>query len=165
MEAAIIEVCSSNLEKIHAVTWELLKQETEKDEHLSELSTMIMSGFPESRQYMPSHLDRYWDLKGSLLIVDGVVMFNNRAIIPSSLRSEVLHAGHQGVSAMTERAKVSVYWPGITANINETRANCYDCNRNHHHKLALRLLNPVSQLPHLRQSQLITSNTKASITL
>ena len=65
-----MEVCSSNLEKIRAVAWELLKQETEKDEHLSELSTMIMSGFPESRQDMPSHLDRYWDLKGSLLIVD-----------------------------------------------------------------------------------------------
>jgi len=55
-----------------------------------------------------------------------------RIIIPTSLRSEVLqslHSAHQGVTAMNERAKLEVYWPDITNDVQKVRDGCQDCNR------------------------------------
>ena len=55
-----------------------------------------------------------------------------RIIVPSSLRLEVLkslHSAHQGVTAMNERAKIEVYWPDITNDIQKTRDSCHECNR------------------------------------
>ena len=54
-----------------------------------------------------------------------------RIVIPPSLRKEVLrvlHSAHQGVTAMNERAKSIVYWPGITNDIQGCRENCNSCN-------------------------------------
>ena len=56
----------------------------------------------------------------------------DRIVIPKSLRPEVLqslHAAHQGVTSMTERARCAVYWPGISKDIDSIRASCYQCNR------------------------------------
>ena len=65
--------------------------------------------------------------------MDDVILYKGRVGIPPTLRAEVLqslHAAHQGVCAMNERAKAAVYWPGITGDVNKARRNCYDCNRN-----------------------------------
>ena len=39
-----------------------------------------------------------------------------------------MHYDHQGVTAMNERAKAIVYWPGITNDIQSARENCNNCN-------------------------------------
>ena len=60
-------------------------------------------------------------------------MYNDRVVVPPSLQSQVLatlHAAHQGVSSMEARAQQTVFWPGITADITNTRANCKDCITN-----------------------------------
>ena len=57
---------------------------------------------------------------------------DTRVLIPPSLRADILqslHAAHQGVSSMNERAKASVYWPGITNDIHAARSMCSNCNR------------------------------------
>ena len=53
--------------------------------------------------------------------------------MPPSLRRKVLdslHAAHQGKSAMEQRARSIIYWPGMTADISAMRDACSDCNRN-----------------------------------
>ena len=60
-------------------------------------------------------------------------MYGRRIIVPRSLRREVLdslHSAHQCPSKMIERAKQSVYWPGIMTDIEETRKSCSHCDRN-----------------------------------
>ena len=55
-----------------------------------------------------------------------------RILIPPQLRPEILetlHAAHQGVGGMRERAKTGVYWPGITKDIKSLCANCNVCNK------------------------------------
>ena len=55
-----------------------------------------------------------------------------RIVIPPTLRKDVirsLHSAHQGISSMNERAKASVYWPGITSDILKARQSCDSCNR------------------------------------
>ena len=66
------------------------------------------------------------------MVVDGVVMYGTRVVVPPSLRTEVcahLHGAHQGVSRMTLRAQECVFWPGITNDIVQVRKNCRSCDQ------------------------------------
>ena len=47
-----------------------------------------------------------------------VILYKERVVIPQSLRSkvlELLHSSNGGVTSMTSRAGVSIWWPRITA--------------------------------------------------
>ena len=58
---------------------------------------------------------------------------NDRVVIPPQLRYQVLcalHAAHQGVSAMERRARATVFWLGMTQDIDNIRDSCAYCNRN-----------------------------------
>ena len=52
---------------------------------------------------------------------------------PLILRSRVLnklHAAHQGVRSMHNRAQQIIIWPGITRDIESMREKCQSCNHN-----------------------------------
>ena len=69
----------------------------------------------------------YHQYRNQILEVDGVVVYGERPLIPASLRPQVLdilHAGHSGASTMKHRSAQSVFWPGITAEIEQKRASC-----------------------------------------
>ncbi|XP_041480493.1 uncharacterized protein K02A2.6-like [Lytechinus variegatus] len=96
------------------------------------LLELIESGLPEHRHAFPHPLREYFQFRDGLSSVDGVILFNDRVLIPPSLRDEILthlHAAHQGVTSMTARAEASVFWPGITPAIRALRAGCTQCNR------------------------------------
>ena len=60
-------------------------------------------------------------------------MYQDGVVIPPPLSPQVLqhlHAAHQGTSTMEQRARMIVYWPGMTQDIRATRERCADCNRN-----------------------------------
>ena len=57
-------------------------------------------------------------------------MCGERPLIPTCLRQEVLehlHAAHQGTTKMLGRARESVFWPGLTADVTAHRASCESC--------------------------------------
>ena len=112
-----------------SVSWEAVATETKRDPVLSELSVAVQDGFQGSY----SRLAEFMRYRNSLYLQDGVVMYQDRVVIPKSLRHIVLdslHAAHQGVSSMQMRAQAIVFWPGMTHDIYEKRQRCYDCNRN-----------------------------------
>ena len=60
-------------------------------------------------------------------------MLGQRVIIPASCTRIVLdssHSAHQGSAKMLERAKHSVYWPGLVDDLERTRTGCSICDRN-----------------------------------
>ena len=76
---------------------------------------------------MSPQLLPYWRFRNELSVVDGVLMFGLRAVIPPKLQAEVishLHSAHQGVSHMNNRANECVFWPGITSDIQAARTQC-----------------------------------------
>ena len=82
---------------------------------------------------MPQEISEFWDYRHGLNLSDSVVMYNDRIIVPVALRRQVLqnlHSAHQGTSSMTSRALSTVFWPGITAAIENARDRCQTCNRN-----------------------------------
>ena len=121
---------------------------------MQNLIALINSMFPLEKSEIPHDLIPYWSFRYDLYVIDGVILMVNqvmippvlrnrvvqtympgstiRIIIPTVLRTEVLHSlhsAHQGVSSMNERAKARVFWPGITKDIKNIRENCRSCNR------------------------------------
>jgi hypothetical protein len=115
-----------------AITWERVKLATTSDHDMTQLITLIESGFPQLRHELPSNLQEYYPFRDHLHTIDGVIMYKERIVIPPPLRPHilsVLHCAHQGVTSMIARAKSTVFWPGITPSITALRTNCQHCNR------------------------------------
>jgi hypothetical protein len=140
--------------EFRAITWEIVKRETQCDDSLQKLAIMINSTFPDNKSDMPADLLPYWGVRNNLYMLDNVILMNDQILIPSPLRENAteslingtgtrilippqlrpeivqsLHAAHQGIGSMCERAKAGVYWPGITKDIETARANCTSCDR------------------------------------
>ena len=77
-------------------------------------------------------IQAYYAFRHHLSTTDGVVLYQDRIVLPPSLRPaclKALHATHQSTSSVTARAELSVFWPGITNAIASTCDNCSHCNR------------------------------------
>ena len=115
---------------VRAITWRLLQEETAGSHICRQLLQLIGSGLPDRKEDWPGELSEYHQYRNQLLEVDGVVVYGERPLIPASLRSQVLdilHAGHAGASTMRNRSTQSVFWPGMTREIEEKRATCRAC--------------------------------------
>ena len=120
------------LDTLKSITWDDVRVATASDNTMTKLLSLVDDGLPGSRYEMPPGLQEYHSLRDGLYTLDGVVLYNDGIVIPSSLRSKVLeglHSAHQGISSMTSRAEASVFWPGITSSIREMRDRCSQCNR------------------------------------
>ena len=57
-------------------------------------------------------------------------MRGSRIVIPTPLRKEILaqlHTGHQGITKCRERARQSVWWPGIGKQLQDLIQHCPVC--------------------------------------
>ena len=133
LETCIVAAARSLLPSIQAVTWERVRDETSRDIYLLQLIDLAQNGFPDSQKGLPPQLLPYWRFREDLSVIDGVLMYGHRAVIPPKLREEVcanLHSAHQGVSQMQNRAIDCVFWPGITSDVQAARDRCNPCGIN-----------------------------------
>ena len=94
---------------------------------------MIKHGFPKKFSELSNELAPFWSIRNLLDVESDVVWYDGRIVLPPSLRHralEVLHSAHQGVTGMSDRAQATVYWPGITNDIQRIRSSCKTCCRN-----------------------------------
>ena len=115
----------------HAMTMTRVQMEAVKDANYQTLIDICTNGFPVHSSKLSDYLRPFHKLENQLHIINGVVMFGERIVIPSALRKEVLeglHAAHQGVAGMKARAATCVYWPGISSDITRRRSQCQTCN-------------------------------------
>ena len=92
------------------------KRETDSDPVLSRLREVVLNSWPENRAELAPELREYWNFRDELCIFDGLLMKGDRLITPSSLRREMLdkiHSSHLGVEKCINRARETVYWPGV----------------------------------------------------
>ena len=117
---------------IQSITWNDVRIATSSDNSMIQLIDLIENGFPSAKDSMPSEIRKYFQYRDKLTSFDGVILYNDRVVIPPSLRDKVLqslHSAHQGVTQMCSRADTSFFWPGMTTAINELRQRCQHCNR------------------------------------
>ena len=109
---------------------ERVKEAAASDNEYRLLKKTVEDGFPESRQKLVPEVAPFWNIKDELCVVDTLVMYGRRIVMPRSLRLDTLkrlHASHQGIEKTRRRAQQTVYWPGISADIKNTVGNCTAC--------------------------------------
>ena len=132
LEEKLANAAATNPGDIRAVTWAEVREHTPRNENLQNFQKKIEDGFQgiTSRLDLAPGIREFFQFKDGLSTVDGVILYNNRIVIPSPLRALILdtmYSAHQGVSCMTSRAESSVFWPGITPAIANLRAPCRSC--------------------------------------
>ena len=72
----------------------------------------------------------YWEAQSHLTVVEDLLMYDNRLVIPKSMRLEIpncIHTGHLGITKCRARACESVWWPGSSTAIQEMVSKCNTC--------------------------------------
>ncbi|GBM78619.1 hypothetical protein AVEN_94585-1 [Araneus ventricosus] len=114
-------------DKILSEIW----QAQQEDEVCIQLFNFVQKGWPE-KNALPAHLSRYWEYRHSINIQDELLMMNARLIIPESMRLEILkaiHEGHLDITKCRARAKESIWWPGLSTQIQRMISSCDSCSK------------------------------------
>jgi transposase InsO family protein len=102
------------------------------DPTCSKVSNYSKNGWPNKGDIDPD-IKQYWQEQGNLTIHDNLLLYSGRVVVPKALQKITLakiHQGHQGIQRCRLRAKMSVWWPGISKDIEEFVKRCPVCVKN-----------------------------------
>ena len=109
---------------------EEIRTETEKDDVLSRAIDLTLRGWPKRQRNVLDDLVPFFKQKGSLSVIDGLLSFGSRIVIPEALQNDILdklHEGHLGIVKTLDRAKSAVWWPKMTDDIRARVGQCQHC--------------------------------------
>nr|CAI5844124.1 unnamed protein product [Callosobruchus analis] len=109
---------------------ERLKMAISNDAVFKLLTYYTCYGWPAHRNSVPPEVKRYWTIKDDIYSHKDVLLYKKRLLVPTALRLEflgLLHKSHQGVVSCKRRAQETVYWPGITVDIEKLVLSCQIC--------------------------------------
>ena len=107
-----------------------LQVSIDKDSQLCELREAILNGWPENKVDCPPVLTPYWDFRDELSVCQNVIIKGQTIVVPQNLRPKYLklcHTAHQGADSCLRRARQSVFWPGMTADVKTVVEKCEVC--------------------------------------
>ena len=87
----------------------------------------VSNGWPCDQRQLPQELHLYWNFREDLSVKDGIATKCSRLLMLSTLQRKALEQileGHQGVEKCMLKARESVFWPGISDDIQETVEKC-----------------------------------------
>ena len=94
-----------------------MRTSIENDAQMQTLKSTILEGWPEERSNCDPNIVEYWNHRDELSVDDGLIFRGQTLIVPRRLRAEILlqvHKGHLGITKTLERAKDSLFWPGMS---------------------------------------------------
>lgn len=99
------------------------------DPELVEIRKFCSNGWPT---YMPANtlLTQYWTNQQHFSIVNDLLLYNERIVVPRDLRLDILnklHESHLGINKCKSLAQTSVWWPNITSQIEDMVRRCHVC--------------------------------------
>ena len=115
-------VSDSKLEGIRAAT--------EADLVLQEAINLTKSGWPDREKSVRTDLRAYFSSRGEYSVSHGLLLYCDRIVIPEVLIGEVLeaiHSGHLGLNKCCAQARISVWWPSISGDIERAVGACEYC--------------------------------------
>lgn len=111
---------------------ERITKETAQDETLQAVEEKLQKGWKKGT------LPQYYPVRAELSVSNGLLLRQNRIVIPASMRQDILnriHEGHLGIEKCRARAREAVFWPGINRDIEVMISKCDTCQR-HRYKQA-----------------------------
>ena len=107
-----------------------IKEAQRADAIVKEVIGYCESGWPAYKTDANTVIQPYWDAQAHLTVIKGLLLYDSRIVIPTSLRLKTLdqiHQAHQGITKCRARARRSVWWPGMSSQIQELVQNCRVC--------------------------------------
>lgn len=107
-----------------AITLDEIRNETGTDETLSAVIKALDTG------EWPTNLFRYQAFCNELGVIDGVVVRNDRIVVPVQLRPkslEIAHRGHPGAVTMRRILRERVWWPCMDRDAADRIQSCIGC--------------------------------------
>ena len=132
VEPAMAAAIRRDAETVSSITWDLVALETRTDPGMCALLKAIRDRFPDNCRLNEGVSDHCRYRQG-LYETGDVILYNDRVVIPPSLREtalKALHSAHQGVSSMGARARSILFWLGMSDDIERVRQSCKDCIKN-----------------------------------
>ena len=107
-----------------------LPRETACDPTLQFVKKAILDGFPDTKDEQPAAIHQCFEIPDELSVDDGVILNGQRGIIPQTLRQKIKQKQHNsqiGSHGCFCRARETVYWPGMNAEITDYIQKCNVC--------------------------------------
>jgi transposase InsO family protein len=109
---------------------ERMRSETRRSTEMELLARRVIKGWPTKKHDTDKRIQQYWQQREDITVIDNLLLFRDRLIIPESMRRETmqsLHEGHITNERMQQRANETVYWPGMRKDIQSVAENCQKC--------------------------------------
>ena len=103
--------------------------ETKKDPILKTLITYTTHEWPE-KHLIPTDLLPYYTHRSDITFCEGVLLKNERIIVPTTLRAEMkslIHQGHLRIENCKKRARQSLFWLLMNSEIEDMIKKCSTC--------------------------------------
>jgi len=131
VEAFIHEVSMVNINTSDQNVTKVLNSQM-RDPICAQLKSLILDEWP-GKSDLPIEIQEYFSVKDELSCTNGLLLRGNRMVIPLELRKEMLdrlHSGHLGITKTRKRALGTMWWPGISGEIERKIKSCPVCIQN-----------------------------------
>ncbi|KAJ1525507.1 hypothetical protein ONE63_010315 [Megalurothrips usitatus] len=105
---------------------------TKNDPLLQEVMKFVKTSWPKTSNKLSVKAKKIFHCRSDLTVANNLLYFKNRLVVPSELQNQVLHLlheGHQGMVRSKALASQTVFWPGISKDIEDFVSQCHVCNR------------------------------------
>lgn len=140
MESTERSATESEVETIHLMgaipvsqpTEVKIRDATQRDVGLQAVSDYVKTGWPNAIRDCKPEAKPYYAMRNEITCDDSGCVFKGlRVIIPHAMRTEIrqkLHVAHTGLESTLARARESVFWPGMKADLEDYVSKCEACN-------------------------------------
>ena len=90
-------------------------------------SSASWGGQKTKEKQLPPEMKKYLPMAAEFTLENNLLLRGNRIVIPPPLRQNLLshiHEGHHGITKCRERARNSIWWPGIPRDIEHLVSSC-----------------------------------------
>ena len=125
----LIHSVVSNL-PISDVKLKKLREFNRNDPTTQMLHTYSMKSRPHHKRDEPPPLKSFWNVRNGIHFIGGILLKENRLVIPSAWKKDILqklHFSHCGIEKSKANARMAVFWPGMTKDIEEMVSSCEKC--------------------------------------
>ena len=126
-----------------------IKQAQADDATCQNIQELCMRGWPDKAK-LGSEEKLYLLVAAYLTIQKGLLLKGGRLVIPVTMQKTILgkiHEGHHGITKYRERAKQSVWWPGLSKQIEDLVDKCDKCSKERQNRVAPMIPSDVPERP------------------
>ena len=99
-----------------------IQEEIKTNETMQLLVQQIQSRWPENNSLLPMSLRPYYPYRDELTTQNNLIFKAQNILIPPNLRADTLqklHQSHQGIEKTKRLARESIFWPGMSSQIEQ----------------------------------------------